>query len=77
MPFENEKYIIELFSFGISNEENTKSYFEIKNLYRKYINMYITFFDIEECKFTDEREELYKLLNKDKMTVQSKLSNQL
>lgn len=77
LPFESEKYIIELFSSGISNEEKTKKYFEIRDLYKKYINMRITFFDIEKCKSTDEQEELYNLLNKEKVILQSKLSNQL
>lgn len=77
LPFQNEKHIIELFSSGIAKNNIIDKYFEIKKLYQKYINMKITFFDINENRDTNEHEELYNLLNTDKDNLQNKLKNLL
>ncbi len=77
LPFQNEKYIIELFSSGIATNNIINEYFEIKKLYQKYINMKITFFDINENRDTNEHEELYNLLNTDRDNLQNKLKNLL
>ena len=77
LPFENEKYIIELFSSGIAKNNIINEYFEIKKLYQKYINMKITFFDINENRDTVEHEELYNLLNADRDNLQNKLKKLL
>lgn len=77
LPFQNEKYIIELFSSGIATNNIINEYFEIKKLYQKYINMKITFFDINENRDTNEHEELYNVLNTDRDNLQNKLKNLL
>lgn len=77
LPFQNEKYIIEQFSSGIAKNSIINEYFEIKKLYQKYINMKITFFDINENRDTKEHEELYNLLNADKDNLQNKLKKLL
>lgn len=69
--------MIELFSSGIAKNNIIDEYFEIKKLYQKYINMKITFFDINENRDTNEHEELYNLLNTDKDNLQNKLKNLL
>lgn len=75
LPFQNEEYIIALFSDGIAKDSTTKQYFEIKKMYQKYINMKITFFDINEHQDTDEHVELYNLLNTDEKLLRNKLNN--
>lgn len=77
LPFQNEKYIIELFSSEIATNNIINEYFETKKLYQKYINMKITFFDINENRNTNEHEELYHLLNIDRDNLQNKLKNLL
>lgn len=77
MPFKNEKYIIELFSLGVAKDSATKEYFEIKKLYQHYINMKITFFDINEHKNTNEHEELCNLLSTDEERLRKKLNNEI
>lgn len=76
-PFQNERYIIELFSSGIAQHNTIKEYFEIKELYQKYVNMRITFFNINEHKNTIEHEELYNLLNTEENTLKNKLNNEI
>ena len=75
LPFQNEEYIIALFSDGIAKDSTTKQYFEIKKMYQKYINMKITFFDINEHQDTDEHVELYNLLNTDEKLLRNMLNN--
>ncbi len=75
LPFQNEKHIIDLFSSGIADYNIIKEYFEIKKLYQKYVNMKITFFDINECKDAVEHEELCNLLSTDEKVLRDKLNN--
>lgn len=76
-PFKSEDYIIQLFSSGISDDSLMKNYLEIKDLFQKYINMRITFFDIDNYHDTKEHEELANVINNDRKILQSKLNLEL
>ena len=76
-PFKNEDHIIQLFSSGISDDSLMKNYLEIKDLFQKYINMKITFFDIDNYQDTNDHKELANLINNDKKILQSKLDLEL
>ncbi len=65
LPFENEPYIVELFSDGIATEEVISNYFKFKNLYQQYIGTKITFFDVTKC----NGKEIYNLIIKDKQEL--------
>lgn len=65
LPFENEKYIVELFSDGIAEKEVISNYFNFKGLYQQYIRMKITFFDIANYK-EEQLKEMFKLIEKNK-----------
>lgn len=76
-PFKNEEHIIQLFSSGISEDDVMRTYLEIKDLFQKYINMRITFCDIEKYKNKQEHKDLASIISNDRKILQDKLNLEL
>lgn len=75
-PFDCEERIIDLMQTGILNIEYLNSFFEIKDLYIKYVDMRVTFFDIDKYD-NPKHKELSKLIKMDREVLYNKLNKQI
>ena len=75
-PFDFENRVIDLMQTGIMDVEYLDNYLIIKDLYRKYIDMRITFFDIKNSNIKD-RDELLNLIDVDKNDLTRKLKHEI
>lgn len=71
-PFDFEHRIIDLIQTGIIDVDFLDNYLNIKDLYRKYVDMRITFFDIKKSNLTEHRE-VYTLIKIDQNDLRKKL----
>ncbi len=75
-PFDYENKIFDLIEMGISNIDYINSYIEIKELYKKYVDMRITFFDIDKYDKL-EHKMLAEQIKLDYDTLNNKLKKEI
>jgi hypothetical protein len=76
LPFEFDCEIINLMKDGVADKKILINYLEIKSLFRTYLNQRVVFFDIG--KYDDKKsKELNKLINKDKIELEIKISEEM
>lgn len=71
-PFDFESRVIDLMQTGIVDVEYLDNYLNIKDLYRKYIDMRITFYDIKKNDIK-EHNEIANLIDVDQNDLRRKL----
>lgn len=72
LPFESDEYIIEIFTSGAINKSFFEEYLNIKNKYRSFINMRISFFDAEKS----DRSDLVVYIDSLRTTLYESINNQ-
>lgn len=71
-PFDFENRVIDLMQTGIVDVVFLDNYLDIKNLYRKYVNIRIAFFDIKKSNI-NEHKEVVNLIDIDQFDLKRKL----
>lgn len=72
LPFESDEYIIEIFTSGAINKSFFEEYLNIKNKYRSFINMRISFFDAEK----NDRSDLVDYIDSLRTSLYEAINNQ-
>lgn len=75
-PFSYDDQIMKMVYDGLVEKDILNNYIEIKNLFKSYVDMRITFYDIEKYK-GEETKELRKVLEEDNLKLNKLLDKEL